>query len=275
MKKDKILKSSLSTLLKRFSNTDVISGLSNETVISTPSLINIKQIKDNSLLRRARIGEKQLNKVAQDLKDNGVKTPLYVMNKGEYYETIYPRILYKAAKKNKLESLPCILIDIKEEELLLFLAARLLKEKETNIVEMSLIFNKIKKCLKYSQKEIALAMGLSRPQVTNIMRLIKMPDHILDAVIDREISFGHVRAISTLDEKDMRIVLDKIYKENLSVHEVEKIVYEMKHDVNFESSEKEIANRFDCSVNSSSKKVTLTFDSIEEKEKFIDYLLKR
>ena len=275
MKKDKILKSSLSTLLKRFSSTDIISSLSPETCVSTPSLIPTNLIKDNSILKRARISEKSLSKACQDINENGIKIPLYVINKGDYYEAVYPRVLYKAARKNKIEAIPSILIEVEDDNLLLFLASRLLKEKESNIVEMSLIFNKIKKSLKYSQKEIAQATSLSRPQVTNIMRLIKMPDYILDAVIDGEISFGHVRAISTLNEEEMKEILDRIFNEHLSVHEVEKIVYQMKHHVNFSKNEKDISDKFKCEVNSTSKKVTLSFDTVEEKEKFIDYLLKR
>lgn len=275
MKKDKILKSNLSTLLKRFSSTDIVSTLSSDTQISSPSLIPTSCIKDNSILKRARIREKLLLRVAQDISEKGIKMPLYVMNKGDYYETVYPRVLYKAARKNKLESIPCILIDINEDDLLLFLAARLLQEKDTNIVEMSLIFNKIKKTLHYSQKEIASAMGLSRSQVTNIMRLIKMPDYILDAVIDGDLSFGHVRAISTLNEEEMKTVLDEIYAKHLSVHEVEKLVFQMKHHVSFNEDEKRIGKRYGCEVNSSSKKVVLSFKNEKEKEKFIDYLLKR
>lgn len=275
MKKDKILKSNLSTLLKRFSSTDIVSTLSSDTQISSPSLIPTSCIKDNSILKRARIREKLLLRVAQEISEKGIKIPLYVMNKGDYYETVYPRVLYNAARKNKLESIPCILIDINEDDLLLFLAARLLQEKDTNIVEMSLIFNKIKKTLHYSQKEIASAMGLSRSQVTNIMRLIKMPDYILDAVIDGDLSFGHVRAISTLNEEEMKTVLDEIYTKHLSVHDVEKLVFQMKHHISFYEDEKRIGERYGCEVNSSSKKVVLSFKNEKEKEKFIDYILKR
>ena len=268
MKKDKIIKSSLSTLLKRFSNVDVISNLSRTPV--TPGLIPLDSIKDNSILKKARINEDLLTKVSIFINEKGISEPLYVREIEGGYETLYPRVLYIAAKKNKIDAIPCILINLDEEEMYLFLAAKLLQDRDSSIIEMSLIFNLIKKKLKYSQKEIASAMNLSRSQVTNIMRLIKMPKEILDDVAYGKLSFGHVRAISTLNEEQMWDLVHRIYEDNLSVHDVEKIVYEIKHKTHFQKEEKILAKSYNCKVNSSAKRVTFVFDSEEEKENFIN-----
>lgn len=270
MKKDKILKSSLSTLLKRFSNEDVISNLSKkDSSLSSPEMISLAQIKDNSILKNARISEPLLQKACNLIKEKGIAEPLYVIEKDGHYEALYPRVLYKAAKRNKIQSIPCVLINLSEEEIYLFLAAKMLQDRDSNIVEMSVIFNKIKKKLKYSQKEIAQAMNLSRPQVTNIIRLINMPTYVLNDVVDGKLSFGHVRALSTLKEHQVQEIITRIYEENLSVHDVEKIVYELKHKTNFKKEEKKLNKKYKCSVNSTAKRVTFVFESEEDKEKFI------
>ena len=269
MKKDKIIKSNLSTLLKKFSNTDVISSFSKEHEAGAPKNISLSKITDNSYLSKARVNQAKLEKVANSINERGFNSPLYIRKKGDEYEALYPRIAYKAAKKVKLESVPCILIKINEEDLLLFLAAKLLQHKDSSIIEMSLIFNQIKAKLKYSQKEIALAMGLSRSQVTNIMRLINMPESILNDVGEGKLSFGHVRAISALKVNDMVKIVDRIYDENLSVHEVERIVYEKKHRVSFAREQKRLEKKYKCDVLDNPKRVTFVFESDEDKENFI------
>lgn len=75
---DKIIKSSLSTLLKRFSNTDVISTLSKEYNVASPSMIPLDKISDNSILRKARLNEKQLSEMMSILKEKGFSSPLCI-----------------------------------------------------------------------------------------------------------------------------------------------------------------------------------------------------
>ncbi len=269
MKKDKILKSSLSTLLKRFSSTDVVSTFSKEYSVSSPSNVPLDRIQDNSVLKAARINEEKLSRICSLITEKGVPTPLYIKQVQDGYEVLYPRSLYKAARKCKFESLPCVLINIDENDELLFLASRLLQDRDANIIEMSLIFNRIKKKMNYSQKEIAQAMNLSRPQVTNIMRLFNLPQSILRDVVDGKLSFGHVRALSTLKEEEMLELVNEIYDKHLSVHQVEKIVYERKHQTSFSKDDDKLSKKYKCKVNSNAKRVTFIFDDEKEKEKFI------
>ena len=271
---DKIIKSSLSTLLKRFSNTDVISTLSKEYNVTSPSMIPLDKISDNSILRKARLNEKQLSEVMFILKEKGFSSPLYIIKKDENFETLYPRIVYIAARKLKLESVPCVLLDMSEEDALMFLAAKLQERKDSSIIEMSLIFNKIQKKLKYEQKDIANAMHLSRSQVTNIIRLIKMPENILLDVAEGKLSFGHVRALSTLNEEQINQIVEKIYENHLSVREVEKMVYEIKHQTTFQKEEDKLAKKYQCKVSSLPKKITFSFANEEEKNKFINKITK-
>lgn len=270
MKKDKILKSSLSTLLKRFSNTDLISNLSKEYPLTAPGQVSLAMIRDNSVLKSARVNEASLQKVARIISEKGILSPLYLINRGEYYELLYSRIIYKAARRLKWENVPCILIDINDDDALIFLAVMLLQEKEPNIIELSLVFNKIKKQLKYTQREIALAAGISRSQVTNIMRLINMPTPILNEMADGKLSFGHVRALSTLDEKDIYELVEETHAKHLSVHDLEKLVYLKKHKMSSDVDEINLSKQYGCKVKSNVKQITFSFDSEEEKQNFIN-----
>ncbi|MFA6675736.1 MAG: ParB/RepB/Spo0J family partition protein [Bacilli bacterium] len=272
---DKILRSSLSTLLKRFSNTDIISSLEKEYSSSAPGSIRLSLIDDNHVLKKARINEQKLNLVINQLKEKGFTSPLLVVEKNNRYEVIYPRIYYVAARKLNIENIPCTLINIAEEDTLVFLAKRLEEDKNSNIVEMSLILNRLQKKYHFTQADIAGMMQQSRSQITNIMRLIKMPDFVLKDISNDKLSFGHARAISTLSEKDIEIIIPQIYEKKLSVREIERLVYGLKKNSYLLNEEKEIKAQYSCEVSITPKTISLSFKSEEEREKFIATLTRK
>ena len=270
---EKLLRSSLSTLLKRFSNTDLISSLDKQYNSSTPGYIHISQIDDNHVLKKARINEHRLEEVMAKMSEKGVDTPLFIIANEDRYEVVYPRIVYIAAKKMNWDCLPCTVIDINEEDLLVFLATRLRDTKGSNIIELSLILNHLQKKYKYRQKEIASLMNQSRSQITNIMRLMKMPSWVLKDIANEKLSFGHARAISTLDNDEIEKMVNRIYEENLSVREVEKIIHKMKNE-DEEDFSTMFNEKYHVQARILKKQIILKFESEEKKEEFIKQLEK-
>lgn len=270
---EKLLRSSLSTLLKRFSNTDLISSLDKQYNSSTPGYIHISQIDDNHVLKKARINEHRLEEVMAKMSEKGVDTPLFIIANEDRYEVVYPRIVYIAAKKMNWDCLPCTVIDINEEDMLVFLATRLRDTKGSNIIELSLILNHLQKKYKYRQKEIASLMNQSRSQITNIMRLMKMPSWVLKDIANEKLSFGHARAISTLDNDEIEKMVNRIYEENLSVREVEKIIHKMKNE-DEEDFSTMFNEKYHVQARILKKQIILKFESEEKKEEFIKQLEK-
>ena len=270
---EKLLRSSLSTLLKRFSNTDLISSLDKQYNSTTPGYIHIAQIDDNHVLKKARINENRLEEVMAKMSEKGVDTPLFIITNEDRYEVVYPRIVYIAAKKMNWDCLPCTVIDISEEDMLVFLATRLRDTKGSNIIELSLILNHLQKKYKYRQKEIASLMNQSRSQITNIMRLMKMPSWVLKDIANEKLSFGHARAISTLDNEEIEKMVNRIYEENLSVREVEKIIHRMKNE-DEEDHSLFFSDKYHAQARILKKQIVLKFESEEKKEEFIKQLEK-
>lgn len=267
MKKDKEIDNSLANRLKRFANPDAINSFSNGK--DPIKKMSLSKINDNQYLHRAKVNKELLDNAVNSIKEHGIASPLLIRKTNSQFEVVYPRLTYLAAKKLKIDSLPCVQIKIDDEELLFFLASKLLQQKDSSVVEMSYVLNEIKDQLDYTQKEIADALGLSRSQITNIMRLINMPESILNDVGEGRLSFGHVRAISALKINDMVKMVDRIYDENLSVHEIERIVYEKKHRVSYSKEQKRLEKKYKCDVINNPKRVTFVFESDEDKEKFI------
>ncbi len=153
--------------------------------------------------------------------------------------------------------------------MLVMLASYLRDQKKSSIVELSLVLNTLQKKYKYTQKDIAVLMKQSRSQITNIIRLKKMPQYILNDVVNNKLSFGHARAISTLDKEKMDEMVQRIYSENLSVREVEKIVAREKGHNTYLQEEELLDKKFDCESNVSSQRVILSFDDPKKQEEFL------
>lgn len=270
---DKILRSSLSTLLKRFSNTtDIVGHIEKEYSESVKGQVKLSLIDDNHVLKKARINEIRLNKMIASLSKKGFTSPIFVVSSNERYEVVYPRIVYIAAKKLDLEYVPITVLNVDELEMLLTLASILRESKNKNIIEMSYIFHRLQKKYNYTQKEIAEMMNMSRSAVTNIIRLHKIPNSILKDLSNDLISFGHVRAISTLNEDEMIFYEKQILEQKLSVRDIEQIVYEKKQNISLKNIEEEISKKNKCHTKILKKKIVLTFESENELETFIDKL---
>lgn len=275
MKKDdssRILKSNLSTLLKRFSSTDVITTLEKEYSESISGQIKLSLIDDNHVLKRAKVKKSKILGAMESLKEKGFATPLLIVHSDDRYEIVISREFYKAAKRLKYDTVPCSILNISEEEMLLFLATRNRDDKSSSVIEMSLLLNKLVKKYRYSQKDIALIIHQSRSQITNIIRLIKMPNFVLDDITDGKLSFGHARALAKLDENEMSKMLDKIYKHNLSVRDVERLVYESRHPNILSKCEKTLSKKYRANLSIINKKVTFSFANKKDRNKFLSSL---
>ena len=133
--------------------------------------------------------------------------------------------------------------------------------------------NKIIKEYNYSQNNLATLIHISRPQVTNIVRLLTLPEPVLNDLSSGRLTYGHAKALVALPESIMQDLLKRIYADNLSVHDVEKLVYAYKHDVNDEKFKKKIDSKYHCDSSYARLQVTFKFNSENERDKFLAELL--
>ena len=271
MKKDEsILRSSLSTLLKRFSKTDVVGNIEREYAQSIAGQVKLSLIDDNHILKKVRLNENRVREVMNFIQDKGIASPFLVIPNGERYEIVVSRTIYIAAKKLDIDMVPIAILNIEEEEMLMFLASQLRDVKNSSIIELSVVLNRLVKKYKYSQKEVADLMHLSRSQITNIIRLNKLPQWVIDDLTDDKLSPGHVRAISTLNEKEMEEAIRKIYENKLSVRQTEKLVYQLKNNVDYQKEERMLNKSLKCKSNVTHKRVVLVFKNEKDQNKFFE-----
>lgn len=269
MKNDKILKNNLSTLLKKFSKGNVIAEMEKEYQSYHYNNIDPSLIDDNSFLKKAKIPEKSLRFLGDAIGEEGLITPLLVRPKKDHYEIILGRKRLLVAKLLKLKSVPVVIQDISNEEMLFMLIADMRDRKDRNIVEMALLYQQLTKNYGFSQTSVCEFTHQSRPQINNIMRILNLSDSILFDISIGKLSYGHAKAISSLPESVVSDIVKKIYVDNLSVRETEALVRRNKKLNNDDKIVSRLNKKYHAKVKLTVKGVVFSFSSNEERNNFI------
>lgn len=261
---------SLKELLTRYSQNDVIAEMEREYASISSKNLPLSSIDDNHVVKKVSFPKETVVALGESLKEKGFFSPLLVRPSGTHYELILGRKRFVGAKEAKIPYVPCVIKDISDEEMLLTLLADTRDQREGNVVEMALIFDALQDKYSYSQKTLGEVAHLSRSQVTNILRLLHLPDEVLREVMLGTLSYGHARAIASLSDKKIQDVVKKIHAEHLSVRDVEFLAKNIQEKEDKSPSLERIKEKSGASkVNVKKKSVTLYFSSVEDRDKFL------
>lgn len=228
MNDEKILKNSLKKLVNRWSKDSFLRSLdvssNRENIISIP----LADISDNHYIKKAKISESKIRNEARIFSEGGVFEPLYVRKVKDKYELVIGRVRYFAAKKMELKEVPALVLNLNNEEMLLALLAEIKDRKSMNFYELILVCSALKTEFGYKNKELADFLDQSTSQISNLLKLLSLPQEALTDISLGKLSYGHAKAIARLEKDDVLTLMQRIYDEKLSVREVEQIVRNIK-----------------------------------------------
>ncbi len=188
-------------------------------------LIKTNLIKDNRLQPRTYYDEEKLSELVASIKEKGVLQPILVRKSGSDYEVIAGERRLKAARILSLESVPVVVKTVTDREALVLALVENIQREDLNPIEEALSFKKLVEDFNFSQEEVAKSVGKDRSTVSNLMRLLRLPDNIQRGIFTGDISTGHARALLSVEDKALQ---EKIFNEavsgGLSVREIEGLV---------------------------------------------------
>mgnify|MGYP003322754101 CR=1 FL=1 len=264
----KITSSSLSNLIEKFSKDNVIEEMEKQYGARRTKDLPTRLIKDNKYIKNVKISDEVIDRFAKTLKEQGILSPIIVREVAGKYEVVLGRKRLLASKKAGFAEVPCIIGDFREEEILLILLADTRDQRESNVVELALICKALSDKFHYTQQTLGELSHQSRPQITNIMRILRLPESVISDIESGIISYGHAKVLVTLPEEKIISIVEMIKKEKLSVREVERIC----SNRNATSEELALTKGSDSKyskINLKSKTITLTFDSEKKLKSFI------
>ena len=187
--------------------------------------LKISEIEPNRSQPRKEFDEKALSELAESISKHGLLQPLLVrpLPLGGY-QIVAGERRYRACRMAGITEVPVIIRELGDTETMEIALIENLQREDLTPIEEALGYQVLIEEHGFSQEEVAQSVGKSRPAITNTLRLLKLPQSILDLVSDGKISAGHARALLTLeDEKLMQELAEEIIKKDLSVRQVEKI----------------------------------------------------
>jgi len=206
--------------------------------------VEIEKILPNPYQPRKDFDQESLKELAESIKEYGILEPLLVTRKEistekgveVFYELIAGERRWQAAKMVGLAKVPVIIKEVSQRAKLEIALIENLQRKDLNPVERAKGFARLMEEFGLTQKEIADRIGKSRAFVANTLRLLKLPDKILEALIEGKISESQARILLEIDDPILR---EEIFQEtvnrNLTVREMKtkaKKISEKKEELN-------------------------------------------
>ena len=179
-------------------------------------------IKDNRFQPRQTYDIVKIDELAASIKEQGLLQPLVVRSVNNGYEVVAGERRLKAARKIGLLRVPVIIRDVSDQQALVLALVENLQREELNPIEEAESFRRLIDEFKQTQEEVARLVSKDRATVANLIRLLKLPKDIQQAVADGRISAGHARAILSIETTEKQIaVFMEIVQKGLSVREAE------------------------------------------------------
>ena len=247
--------------------------------------ILIKDIHTNPYQPRKDFSIEKLNELANSIKENGLIQPIIVRKSSIIgYELLAGERRFRAAKIAGLTEIPALVKSLSDDEMMKQAIIENLQREDLNPIEEAESYqNLIYKGLTHD--EIAQIIGKSRPYITNLVRLLQLPDFVLKAVKEGHISQAHARLLIKLKEKDQRKWLENIISSDISVRKLEKLLQtspiksksENVQKIFIEEEEENLKKLLGVEVKISlskkqTGKISISFSNQEEYERIINSL---
>lgn len=185
----------------------------------------IHEIEPNREQPRQEFEETALRELADSIVSHGVLQPLLVRpRKDGGYQLVAGERRWRAARMAGLSEVPVVVRELSDTETMLCALIENLQREDLNPVEEAQGFQTVMQTLSLTQEEAAQALGKSRPAVTNALRLLKLPQEMLQLVREGTLSAGHARALLSVSDVQLQLqIAREIIEKQLSVRQAEAI----------------------------------------------------
>jgi len=188
--------------------------------------IKLEDLRPNPYQPRKVFKQEALIELSQSIEQNGIIQPIIVRESSiKGYEIIAGERRYRAAKLAKLETVPAVVRQFDDQQMMEVALLENLQREDLSPIEEAEAYHNIMTKLNYTQEMIAERMGKSRSHIANYLRLLTLPQELQNQVSEGNISFGHAKVL--LGVKDIKLVAKlakKIVSDGLSVRDLEILV---------------------------------------------------
>lgn len=185
--------------------------------------IAVSQLDPNPDQPRRTFDAQSLQALSDSIRQAGVLQPLLVVENGARYRIVAGERRYRAARMAGLQSVPCVVRDLSEQERMEAALIENLQREDLNPMDEAAGIRSLMDECGYTQELAAKRVGRSRSAVANLLRLLQLPESIQEMVKAGELSAGHARVLAGMDDAQRQLMLaQRVVREGISVRELEK-----------------------------------------------------
>ena len=248
--------------------------------------INIDELRSNPYQPRKVFDPEALQELSDSIKQHGVFQPIIVKKSIHGYEIIAGERRVKASKMAGLSTVPAIVREFDDTEMMEIALLENLQREDLNAIEEANAYIKIMEAKNLTHEELAKVLGKSQSYVTNMIGLIRLPEEVKQMVIDNKLSMTHARILSKMsDYNTIMLLAKKIVEENLSVRDLEEIakgnniekIIPVKRkvkesDQKYKYAEELLCEKLDSKVRVYKNKIEVKFNNVEDLNRILDIL---
>ncbi|HTU50984.1 MAG TPA: ParB/RepB/Spo0J family partition protein [Acidobacteriaceae bacterium] len=195
-------------------------------VSGTPREVPTDDIDPNPYQTRMQVDEQKLDELARSIVANGVVQPIIVrpLPNGRF-QLIAGERRWRASIKAGKETVPAVLRQVSDEQAMEMTIVENLQRADLNPMEQARAYDRLSRDFHMTQEQVALRTGKDRATVANFLRLLRLPAPVQGKVESGELSFGHARALLSLDSaEEILKAMTKIIALSMSVRQTETYV---------------------------------------------------
>lgn len=195
--------------------------------------LRISQIEPKADQPRKHFDEEALIELSDSIKNHGLLQPIIVRESGEkdYYQIIAGERRWRASKLAGLTEIPAIIMQADALQAAEIAIIENIQRQDLNAYEEAAAYSSLMEQYDLTQEEVAEKVGKSRSAVANAMRLLDLPEDVLEMLKTGDISAGHARALLGLKNKDIIVdTAEQILVRSLSVRDTEALVKKLNKD---------------------------------------------
>ncbi|WP_096438014.1 ParB/RepB/Spo0J family partition protein [Alteribacter populi] len=201
--------------------------------------LKIGELRPNPYQPRKRFDDGAIEELKVSISQHGILQPLIVRKSIKGYEIVVGERRFRAAKEAKLKTVPVVIRDLSEDEMMEIALIENLQREDLNPLEEARAYQKLLEHLQVTQEELSKKLGKSRPHIANHVRLLQLPQLAQQFISEGKLSMGHGRALLGLKNKEkIPSTIQKVVNEKLSVRQLEDYVQKINETVSRETKDK-------------------------------------
>lgn len=187
--------------------------------------IRLDDLKENPYQPRKKFDEEKIDELAQSISEHGVFQPIIVKKSAAGFYIVAGERRFRASKKLGLETIPAIVREIDDQTMAELALLENLQRENLSLIEEALAYKMLIDKHHFTQHEVSTRVGKSRAHVTNVLRILNLPNVIQNMITENLVDFGHAKILAGLDDEHQMIELaNRVKDENLSVRSLEQIL---------------------------------------------------